>query len=310
MPQPPEGQVVGQTNESSVAPVIQPPQPDNVSPAVIPPPPIVTAQVEPVVSETIDEDKSNTVELRTSEFKRLKEKASEKGRRSERLLLNERAKELGYDSVEDLFAAMSTKQSESDELENEEPEEYEEEEEEIMATPTKKKPLKRQSTVATATAEDRYKRKFEQAEKARKDAVRKWRAGEKRRRGTQRQLAAKEAEMELREVAIQSGIKDVDYSIRLLTRHLSGKTEDDLAAFDEKSFFTGLREDRPYLFGESVMPANTGSTLADSGNEPSAPGPDQTQKVEAESSQFDARKATGEEIATRYKQLGLRQPLV
>lgn len=298
MPQPPEGQVVGQTSESQAAPVIVPPQPDSVSPANIPPPPIVAAPVEPVVSETIREDRGDTVELRTSEFKSVKEKAANRGRRSERLLLNERAKELGYDSVDDLLAAMATNKSEP------EIEEPESEEEEIMATP-KKKPVKRQST-----SEDRYKRKFEQSEKARKDAVRKWRAGEKRRRGTQRQLAAKEAEMELREVAIQAGIKDVDYSIRLLTRHLSGKTEDDLASFDEQSFFSGLREDRPYLFGESVMPANTGSDPANSGQDPAAPGPDQTQQVEAESSQFDARKAKPEEIAKRYQELGLRQPLV
>lgn len=300
MPQPNDGQVVGQTSEPQAAPAILPPTPDNVSSATIQPPPIVAAPVEPAVSEPANEDKGSTVELRTSEFKRVKTKAAERGRRSERLLLNERAKELGYDSVDDLFKAMDAQQSEPEPTE--EPEESVEEE--IMATP-KKKPVKRQST-----EESRYKRKFEASEKARKDAVRKWRAGEKRRRGTQRQLAAKEAEMELREVAIQAGIKDVDYSIRLLTRHLSGKTEDDLAAFDEQSFFTGLREDRPYLFGESVMPANTGSTPADSGTEPAAPGPDQTQQVEAESSQFDARKATPEELSARYKELGMNRPLI
>lgn len=300
MPQPPEGQVVGQTPQA--APTITPPQPDNFSPVVIPPPPIVAAPVEPVVSETVIEDKGTTVELRTSEFKRLKTKAAEKGRRSERLLLNERAKELGYDSVDELLKAVADKQSEPEPTEDPEAIEIEEE---IMAKPAKKPTPKRQSS-----SENHYKRKYEASERARKDAVRKWRAGEKRRRGTQRQLAAKEAEMELREVAIQTGIKDVDYAIRLLTRNLHGKTEEDLAAFDESAFFNGLREERPYLFGEHVMPANTGSDPANSGSDPAAPGPNQTQQVEAESSQFDARKATPEQISARYKELGLSQPLV
>jgi hypothetical protein len=240
------------------------------------------------------------VELRTSEFKRVKSKAASKGRRSERLLLNERAKELGYDSLDDLLDATAKKQSQPEIVEPEE------EEEETMATATTPKKPKRQPT----TEENRYKRKFEQAEKARKEGVRKWRASEKRRRDAQRQLAAKEAEMELREVAIQAGVKDIDYAIRLLTRDLHGKSEADLAEFDEKAFFTGLREERPYLFGESVMPANTGSDPANDGVEPGAPGPDQTQQVEAASSQFDARKATPEEVSKRYKELGLAQPLI
>lgn len=297
MPQPPEGQVE-QTTQA--APVLEPQQPTSVTPAETPPPPIETAPVEPPAQKADETKDGQTVELRTSDFKRIKEKASEKGRRSERLVLDERAKELGYASVEELFEAIATKSSEP------EPTIEKEEEEESMA-PTKKK---KQTTKRSVVGQNRYKRKFERAEKARKENMRKWRAAEKRRRDAQRQLAAKEAEMELREVAIQAGVKDVDYAIRLLTRKLHGKTEEELASFDESGFFTDLRDERPYLFGEQVIPANTGSTSANSGDEPPAPGPDQTQQVEAESTQFDARKASPEEVAQRYKELGLRQPLV
>ena len=174
-----------------------------------------------------------------------------------------------------------------------------------MAPPKRPtKPTERQSIAA----DSRYKRRYEQSEKARKDTMRKWRASEKRRRDAQRQLAAKEAEMELREVAIQAGIKDVDYSIRLLTRHLHKKTESELAEFNEQEFFTGLRAEQPYLFGESVVPATTGVANADDGA--AAPEPGETNQIEAKDKQFDARTATAEEVRGRLKELGMSQPLI
>lgn len=301
-PEPIDGQV-GQTSAGS-ATVLPVPTPDSVSPAITSPPPIVVAPQSKPVSETVVEHEERIHQLRDSDFKKVKERAAAKALEEERAALNQRAKELGFSNIDSLLKSLANPV-----IPNDDDHEKEAEEMAIKKT-TVKKPMKRQSVDTSVTADSRYKRRLEQSEKARKESVRKWRAAEKRRRDAQRQLAAKEAEMELREVAIQSGIRDVDYSIRLLTRHLHGKSEAELAEFDEKAFFSGLREERPYLFGESVLPANTGSTLANGGEEPAAPGPDQSHKIEAESKQFDARKASPEEIAARYKELGLRQPLV
>lgn len=79
------------------------------------------------------------------------------------------------------------------------------------------------------------------------------------RRTLQEALDAKDAEMALREAAVSVGVKDVDYALRLLTRELEGKSEAEMSLFDERAYFTSLRQAKPYLFGEVVQPATTGT---------------------------------------------------
>lgn len=278
-----------------------------------PPPAIVTQPVPTNGTETATSDDEKLIEVRTSDFKRFKEKAREKAERDARFIMEERAKALGFESLEEaLELAEKTKLTPPEpQTQATQPETTEEQEIEDMApTPTKKKPERQRTTTTTDASTDRLKRQLERSEKARKDSVRKWRASEKRRRETQRTLAAKEAEMELREVAIQNGVRDVDYAIRLLTRHLHGQSEDQLAEFDEVGFFTGLRDERPYLFGETTTPATTGTAAAESGDTPAAVEPGDATNIEAENSQFDARKATPDEVKARLRELGVNQPLV
>lgn len=133
-----------------------------------------------------------------------------------------------------------------------------------------------------------------------------WRVEERRRRELQSQLDAKEAEMALREELYRAGVQDTDYALRLLTRQLEGKSEEEIGAFNRADFYAELRKEKPYLFGETVAPATTGTngTKAD-GSAPVVPAPGGAAVDQAQRDQFDARKAKPQEISDRLRALGL-----
>lgn len=88
----------------------------------------------------------------------------------------------------------------------------------------------------------------------------------------QAELDALQARSALEKTAIRGGVKDVDYALVLLQRHLEGArlTDDQLEEFDYTAFFEGLRKSHPYVFGEQVRPANSGTG---GNNEPPPPPP-------------------------------------
>lgn len=149
-----------------------------------------------------------------------------------------------------------------------------------------------------------------------------WRQEEKQRRDLEAQLDAKDAEMALREECWKAGIKDVDYAIRLLTRELEGLSEEEIGAFDRTKFYDGLKQSKPYLFGEVVAPATTGTDgsaqkkdetkgadAGAAGAAPNPPAPGSEAAKAAADQQFDARKAKPEEIQSRLRALGLNPHL-
>lgn len=155
---------------------------------------------------------------------------------------------------------------------------------------------------------ERYERQRQQFERDRasyRDRVAK---ATQRNRDLQRQIDAQQAEMSLRESAVACGVKDVDYAMRLLTRHLEGKSEAEVDTFDEKKFFGDLRTSKPYLFGETVTPATTGNGGAAPGG--SAPQPGATTTAATTTAQVDARKMSREEFQNRLKKMGLNPPTV
>lgn len=243
---------------------------------------------------------SKKVELHHSDFKRIKNKAKAQGERAALESLTKRAKDAGFDSLDDVFAKLKSLNTLEEKAE-EEPEEEEEETE--MATtpkkkqPTRKKPVKHRQPDNVDPRQRRMKQDLEKERSKREKATRKWRQEERRRRELQKKLDAKDAEMELREAAHLSGVKDVDYALRLLYRELNGKSEDELEGFDEKEFFNNLRNDRPYLFGESVTPATTGNA-----DEDAPPAPD---NVEPEANNFNARDASKKDLDKRLNDLGI-----
>lgn len=118
---------------------------------------------------------------------------------------------------------------------------------------------------------------------------------------------ALEAEYELKMLATRVGIKDPDYAVTLFVRECQGKSQEDLDKMDEQKFFEGLKETRPHLFAEPVKPANTGTEAG--GNAPPPPGAGKVKTAAAQAGQFDARKATKEELAAEYKRRGLKYPV-
>lgn len=118
------------------------------------------------------------------------------------------------------------------------------------------------------------------------------------------QLEAREAEMAIREVAVAAGMKDVDYGVRLLTRALEGKTEQELQAFDERKYFESLRTEKPYLFGETTVPVTTG-TGAGNTPQPTPGGTNTNPQNNPNGPTFDARKAKPDDIRQRLRKLGL-----
>lgn len=124
---------------------------------------------------------------------------------------------------------------------------------------------------------------------------------DEKRKDLQQHIFAKEAEFALREVAAMQGVRDVDYAIRLFTREMEGKSEEDLAKVDEAEFFKGLRTEHPYIFGEVVRPATTGTGTGS----PPVPKPGEAINTTVQSNQVDARKMKPEEFREHLRQRGL-----
>jgi hypothetical protein len=123
---------------------------------------------------------------------------------------------------------------------------------------------------------------------------------------TQRQeaLDMKEAEMSLRETAMTCGAKDVDYCLRLLSRELEKMEPDAIAQFDERQFFSSLRQERPYLFGETVQPATTGNANAAA---PGSPKPAAAAAAATAATKKNARDMTPQEYKAHLARMGLNQ---
>ena len=82
---------------------------------------------------------------------------------------------------------------------------------------------------------------------------------QKRRRRAERERDATEARSNLERIASRCGVKDVDYAIHLYTQACQGKSEEELGKMNEEEFFKGLRHGHAYIFGETVVPATTGT---------------------------------------------------
>lgn len=152
----------------------------------------------------------------------------------------------------------------------------------------------------------RMERKLERAEAKNTDLSKVARRETNSRKKLRQERDALAAEMIVRETAVRSGINDVDYAIRLLTRHLDGKSVEDLEGFDEAKFFGNLKDDHAYLFGQRSQPATTGNSAGDS---PSTPAPGAVQGGTAQGGQVDARKMNDQEFRAHLKSRGLSSGL-
>jgi hypothetical protein len=262
-----------------------------VQPAPQQAPPIVSAQQQTQQVQPATEPRTQTIP--TSAFKKLKDEAKERGRKE---ALIEFAKEQGYSSVEEMqseIAALKTARTENaSTTQDTQPSQTAQTKQASQSTQSQQ-PVK--SNRAIMREQQKLFSEVEQLKRQLKTEV-------EGRKSLQREIDAKEAEMQLREVAIMNGVKDVDYALRLLSRNLEGKNDAEIEKFNEAEFFMGLKTSHPYLFGENVRPATTGTGV---GNAPAALKPGEASQTQALNGQVDARKMSKEQYISHLRSKGL-----
>ncbi len=247
-------------------------------------------------------------QVKHSDFKRIKEEQREKGRQLAIADLDSKARAAGFESHDDALKALAA----------------------LKQKPTVQQPVNRPNQSQGAHAMPTKPSKNEDVDQLRAEKIRaeddrktqrkQWRQANRQRQELEQQLAAKDAEMGLREECYRAGVKDVDYVIRLLTRELTGKTAEEINTFDRTKFYEATRKDKPYLFGETVVAATTGtggeaakkdgpSGVTAAAGASGGPSPGAGAVQAADEKKFDARKATPQEVSDRLRTLGLNPHL-
>ena len=227
---------------------------------------------------------------------KLKEEQRQRGKREAMTELEAKFKAAGFGSIEDAIAAMAAarnapaakaappaKQAKAPVVE--------ELDEEVQ-----------EATTAQPTQGGDYAKQLQRLQREKERMAKQFAAEQAQRRKLQRTLEAKEAEFALRETAVGQGVKDVDYALRLIQRELEGKDEKALAAFDEGKFFSTLRTSHPYLFGEMVVPATTGTGV---GAAPAAPTAATVTAAQGAAGKTDARSMSSDEFQKLMRARGL-----
>lgn len=147
-------------------------------------------------------------------------------------------------------------------------------------------------------------REIERERKRAEDAERATRVEAKRRKDLQRKLDAQEATAALERIAVSKGIRDTSYAIHLLNQHLADKPEAEIDAFDEAKFFEGLRPTHAHLFGETVVPATTGTGGGAAGTPPATTA-EETARRNAAAGQVDVMKMDPKQYEEHLKKRGI-----
>ena len=230
---------------------------------------------------------------------KLKEEQRQRGRREAMTELEAKFKAAGFGSLDDAIAAMAatrnapTAKTTPPAKQVKAPVVTEDLDEEVQAATT--------ATAQPTQGGDQAKQ-LQRLQRERERLAKQFAAEQAQRRKLQRTLEAKEAEFALRETAVGKGVKDVDYALRLIQRELEGKDERALATFSEDKFFENLRASHPYLFGETVVPATTGTGV---GAAPSAPKASTVQAAQGAAGKVDARSLSADEFQKLMRARGL-----
>jgi hypothetical protein len=238
-----------------------------------------------------EQQQGKTISLPTSAFAKLKADAAEKGKKAALTEMQAKAKAFGFDSVDAMFQALETARTSTA---VEAPQETRQ-----AAKPAQaQKPAQAAGNVSAEAL-----RIAKEMERARKEAEK---ASREARRYRQ-ELEEYQATAEMREHLLRAGVReDVDYALDLMRRDINAKlqTDPELASYSTEEFLKGLRTNKPFLFGESRVAATTGTGGEGPQARPAAPG--QAASTIAQGEQFDARKASSEQIKARLAQLGVQ----
>lgn len=255
----------------------------------------------PEVSATIDAGDpalptiagGKNVILPQASMAKLKEEQRQRGKREAMTELEAKFKAAGFSSIDDAIAAMAAaKNAPAKAAPKAAPAKavVEEVEEDVEA-----------QTTAQPQGGSDYTKQLQKLQRERERLAKQFAQEQAQRRKLQRTLEAKEAEFALRETAVGKGVRDVDYALRLIQRELEGKDEKALAAFDEGKFFDTLRQSHPYLFGETVVPATTGTGV---GAAPAAPKAGNVQAAQGAAGKMDARQMSQDEFQKLMRSRG------
>ena len=256
---------------------------------------LVSGDSTPVTTSAAEvQTQGKTISLPTSAFAKLKAEAAEKGRKGALSEVEQKAKAFGFDSVDAMFRALEASRSgASDEVVETRPAQR-------QAQAPQQQAKQGSSKEAVATEALRIAKELERARKESEKASR-----EARR--YRQQFEEFQAESEMKEVLLRAGVREeVDYALSLMRRDIQAKLETDpeLAAYSTDEFLRSLRANKPFLFGESRVAATTGTGGEGPQARPAAPG--QAASTIAQSEQFDARKASPEQLKARLAQLGIQ----
>jgi hypothetical protein len=247
----------------------------------------------PVEAATAADGK--VVSVPTSAFAKIKQEATEKGRKTALSEIEAKAKTLGFDSVDEMWSALSAASAAA--AGGEAPAAPAPAPTKAEAKPTAKAEAK---PSAGKQDEAHVLRVAREIERARKDAEKAAREARK----YKAELEKKQAESEMREMAMKFGVREhLDFTLHLLESDLRGMSEEQLSKFDETEWFGKLRASRPYLFGEQRIPATTGTA---GGNAPKAPGAGDTAAAAGASGMFDGMRSSAQDFKSRLAALGLR----
>lgn len=238
-----------------------------------------------------EQQQGKTISLPTSAFAKLKADAAEKGKKAALTEMQAKAKAFGFDSVDAMFEALQTARAST----------TVETQPETRAAPKATQAQKPAQAAGNVSSEAL--RIAKEMERARKEAEK---ASREARRYRQ-ELEEFQATAEMKEVLLRAGVReDVDYALDLMRRDINAKlqTDPELASYSTDEFLKSLRTNKPFLFGESRVAATTGTGGEGPQARPAAPG--QAAATIAQGEQFDARKASSEQIKARLAQLGVQ----
>jgi hypothetical protein len=233
----------------------------------------------------------------------IKREEREKGKKAALAELEARLKKHGFSSVEEMERAAVSKNRPN--RSNARP----------AAQPARSAPREPEAAPAAAAPAGSPDRAMRRIEREREHALEEARRHntarsieEKKRKKAEKELAAIQAEMELRTAAVRAGVTDVDYALELLRRSVRGKTAEELKSFDESAFFgKTLRASHPYLYGVVDQPANTVAPEATKRPQPGQQAAPAKQELQ-QGGPVDARRLTANEYSDLLKRTGIKDP--
>jgi hypothetical protein len=243
-------------------------------------------------------------------------KRLEQARRAALSPLQQKAKDKGYASVEEMLEAIDAKSFDDDNSDGDsgsgESETQRKERERIEAETRRAQDRNRQNQNRNqnqnreqlAKEARRLERELQAAQQKAEQAEKRARIAARNEQRLRDRQDERETRQKLQRMAVAAGVKnneaDLEFAIDRLTRHVQGMTEEKIKEFDESKWFAeDLKKVHPYLFGEAVIPANSGSGVNQNSSQRALP---------TQNGVIDAMRMKSEEVANKIRELGLKVP--